>query len=1068
VSKDDNYEFHVNSSGQINWWWRTSILNQERQFNSIATITPGVWVHVAISHAVGSQKIYINGAESGSANHFENLKNNNDPLQIGSDQNSSSRYFNGDIDEVNIFGQALTSNQVLELMDNTRPCSSINLCVSSFPDGLNSHNNGTITFGRDAQLFFSPDDILDAGAVVLDGASNDRSCVSVECQANGLVSDITTPPAFPSTSGFSDDISIGNNSSGATDPSINQYNEIDIGNGSVFTISASYNDYYIDILSVGNNTELELLPGNYWIRNLDTGATNNPNSGLEIRVIGSGTARLYINEDVILGQTLLANSPSQGNQGDPSKLMLYSYSNIIIERDSTFSGIIYAAGDVDVQRDGNVYGAIAGADISLGRLANVFFDPSAAVDLDFGNLCQSLSCTLGSFNITQPSYALACPGIRSPISIQAMCDDGVSVKDDYIGTVDLTSSENSLSEFYASLVSLPTINSIIFDGSESGLKDAYLFHQNENSAVHVIATDASIPITMTSTNSTDFRTSGFSVTDPASFTCGGSTSMSLTAIGEDASGVSCQLLTGFSGTKALKAWYAVNIDSAAGADTVTTDLSIVNQLISDQIEPAANNLNLNFINGVASIPLAYENTGQILSVNFKYDDAPYDESVPELSGVTLNGNTASFIAKPEKINLSISDTRSACVLPDASCSTFLAAGSPFSITAQAQCNGSVLADDYQGNIGFSHALVAPLPGSQGSLSVANASFAAIDGGTITINNQSISEVGIFNLTVDESDYFGQVVSASTLSNVGRFYPDHFIMSSQATTNSCGDFSYMDQPGVGISYTLQAHKAGGGVTLNYDGNFAKATPASHITLVAENSNDGGSYQARLLNFIDSGWGNGEYVYSDSGSFTRSAIVEDRYDSLEVGIQFDDNDGGLAVLTGMDMRADSNSNCAALFDCDAKLIGTLDARFGQLTLSNAFGPETSGLDMAVQTEYFNGTDFIINTDDNCTNLLIANLTPVASSWVPNLDDGETTPTLTTNITAGAGGVGEFNFSEAGLGNEGSVTYEYDTINFLPWLNTENDDDGDYADNPEGKVTFGQFRGNDRMIYWREIVR
>jgi MSHA biogenesis protein MshQ len=125
----------------------------------------------------------------------ENALTNSDPLQLASDQNTSGRYFKGSIDEVNIFNQALNEQQAQELMSVTRPCSSIDLCVSSFPDGLNSHSNGTIIFGRDAQLFFSPDDSLDASSIVLDRRSNDRSCVSVECQANGLASDITSPPS---------------------------------------------------------------------------------------------------------------------------------------------------------------------------------------------------------------------------------------------------------------------------------------------------------------------------------------------------------------------------------------------------------------------------------------------------------------------------------------------------------------------------------------------------------------------------------------------------------------------------------------------------------------------------------------------------------------------------------------------------------------------------------------------------------------------------------------------------------------------------------------------------------
>jgi MSHA biogenesis protein MshQ len=1072
LSKDENYEFHVNANGKINWWWQTATSNNTRQFNSIATIVAGEWTHVVISFSTSSQKIFINGIESGSATFPENTTTNSDPLQLASDQNSSGRYFQGNIDEVNFFDKALSENQARELMEVTRPCSSINLCVSSFPDGLNSHSNGTITFGRDAQLFFSPDDSLDANSVVLDGASNDRSCVSVECQANGLASDITSPPVFPTTSGSSNNINIANNSSGVSDPSINQYNQIDIGNGSVFTISASYSDYYIDILSVGNNTELELLPGNYWIRNLDTGATNNPNSGLEIRVIGAGTVRIYINDDVVIGQDLLANSPSQGNQGDASQLMLYGYSNITIERDSTFSGIIYAAADVDVQRDGNVYGSIAGDNISLGRLTNVFYNPSAAANLDYGDLCESASCILGSFNIAQPTYALACPGTRTQISIQAMCDDGTSVKEDYAGTVGLTSSENALSEFYTSLVSAPTISSIIYDGSELGVKDVYLFHQNENSALQVTAADATVPVSSTSSNATDFRTSGFSITSPSSFTCGGSTaSMNITAIGEDVAGVSCQVLTGFTGSKGLKAWYSVNINAGAGADPVTTDLSFASQTIGDQVEPASNNVNLSFSNGIANVPIAYANAGQILAVNVKHDDSPYDGSVPSLAAADLSGSTGSFVVSPEKINLVVDTANGTCASADASCSKLVPAGSTFQVTAQAQCIGSTLADDYQGNIKFSHSLVAPSPGTVGSLLVSSAVVAAVDAGEVQIN-QSISEVGVFNLTAEDDDYFGQMIPLSTLSNVGRFYPNNFLVVSSSTTNSCGSFSYMGQAGVGneidISYTLQAQKTGGGITLNYKGAFAKAT----IALVAENDNDGGNYQARLIDYNSTSWASGEYLYSDGGQFTRAAsgLPDGPYQDLQVGIKLTDNDDNVTNMAGLDMRSDASTDCSVAGDCDGKWLGNnLDVRFGQLKLSNVFGPETFSLDMAVQTEYYDGTSFILNTDDNCTALFdtAPPLSPVALSWTDNLSAGETTASLSSGATMSAG-LGTFSFSAAGLGNEGSVIYQYDTGTYLPWLNTENDDDADYADNPFGKITFGQFRGNDRMIYWREVVR
>lgn len=1060
LSKSENYGIHINTSGQVNWWWRTSGSSQVREFNSTASVPSGVWTHIAISHETGNQKIYINGIESGSASYGENLETNNGPLWIAADPGNSSRYFNGDIDEINIFDEPLISFQVLELMDNTRPCSSINLCVTSFPDGLNSHSDGIIKFGKNSQLFFSPDDILEAQSVDIDGSSSKRSCVSLDCQVSGLSAELATEPTFPNTSGFSSSLSVGNNNDVVTDSSINEFDQITIGDNSSLAFSAASDDVYIDSITIGNDSELSFLPGNYWIRNI----TDNSTSGIQISVAGAGTARLFILEDVDFAKSLLANSIAHGTQGDANKLFIYGYGDIEINRDSTYSGIIYAADDINVKKNSYVYGALTGKDVELGNNTKVYFFPSATVSLDFGALCQLASCTLGSFNISQPDYALACPGSRSQVSIQALCEDGTSIKDDYAGTVDLTSSENALSEFYSSLVSVSPIDSIVFDGSESGLKDVYLFHQNENPALQVIATDAAIAVVSTSSNPTDFGTSGFSITNPSSFICGNSGSMSLTAVGEDASGATCQTLSGFTGTKGFKVWYTVNVDAVAAADPVTTSFSIASQAINDQSEPAENNINLAFNNGIASIPLAYENSGQVLGINFKHDDAPYDNSVPALSGITLNATTSAFVIKPDKIHLAITSADSACASANASCSKFVAAGSPFGLIAEAQCVGGGIADDYQGSINLTHNLVAPLPGNTGSLSVTSATIAAVDSGSLNITSQSISEVGVFAITSDAGQYYGEDISLFTLSDIGRFYPNNFVMISNSTTNSCGSFSYMGQTDseIDISYTLQAKNLGGNTTLNYKDTFAKASMA----LVAENNNDGGGYQARLVNFANTNWANGEYIYSDGGHFSRASLVDGPYQVLQVGAQLNDNDGNTSSLAGLDMKADTTSDCVSLANCDAKLIGTLDIRFGQLTLSNVFGPETVSLDMSVQTEYFNGTDFILNTDDDCTKLEVSDppLTAKvgADSWTDNLDVNETTPSLNTDITSG---VGIIRFSAAGLGNEGSVIFRYSADS---WLRTENNGDASYDDDALGKVTFGQFRGNDRMIYWQEIVR
>jgi hypothetical protein len=75
----------------------------------------------------------------------------------------------------------------------------------------------------------------------------------------------------------------------------------------------------------------------------------------------------------------------------------------------------------------------------------------------------------------------------------------------------------------------------------------------------------------------------------------------------------------------------------------------------------------------------------------------------------------------------------------------------------------------------------------------------------------------------------------------------------------------------------------------------------------------------------------------------------------------------------MRAYTRVNFTTLADCDAKrldIFDNLDLSIVQLKLSNAFGPEDLDLYTAVQTKYYGGTDFVLNTDDYYTVLLDTN--------------------------------------------------------------------------------------------------
>lgn len=124
VSKDTNYEFHIDPSGRIYWWWNNSS-GSTRNMTSSASVTVGQWHHVAITYASGSQVIYLDGSPVATASYAEALTENNLPLFIGTDYNLISRAWDGLLDEVNIFDRALSQGEVQALMAETRPCSTV-------------------------------------------------------------------------------------------------------------------------------------------------------------------------------------------------------------------------------------------------------------------------------------------------------------------------------------------------------------------------------------------------------------------------------------------------------------------------------------------------------------------------------------------------------------------------------------------------------------------------------------------------------------------------------------------------------------------------------------------------------------------------------------------------------------------------------------------------------------------------------------------------------------------------------------------------------------------------------
>jgi hypothetical protein len=117
VSKDTNYEFHVDDSGQIFWLWEAANLR-----TTGFGIALNRWYHVAITYESGSQRIYVDGVQRAAASNTGTLPQNDLPFFIGTDYDFITRAFDGYIDEVYVLPSTLSQAQIQTLMSATHDC----------------------------------------------------------------------------------------------------------------------------------------------------------------------------------------------------------------------------------------------------------------------------------------------------------------------------------------------------------------------------------------------------------------------------------------------------------------------------------------------------------------------------------------------------------------------------------------------------------------------------------------------------------------------------------------------------------------------------------------------------------------------------------------------------------------------------------------------------------------------------------------------------------------------------------------------------------------------------------
>ncbi|MFM5403766.1 DUF6701 domain-containing protein [Aeromonas veronii] len=545
------------------------------------------------------------------------------------------------------------------------------------------------------------------------------------------------------------------------------------------------------------------------------------------------------------------------------------------------------------------------------------------------------------------------------------------------------------------------------------------------------------------------------------------------------SDVTKQCVPGFaSQTKSVKFWSSY---ITPASNPYNSQMSVNSSAIGAS-QGATTPLSLVFdAQGQSTITVKYPDAGKVQL------DARYDGTGSEAGLVMLGADQ--FVARP--VGLCITPPQGVCAAGDSSCPVFKKAGETFQVDIKAMawesandgdiCAGNLTTPNFSlPNIALGSTLVAPNPGTNATLGTTTYNHVAAANSLNSVS-QTVSEVGVFRMTATPpaNGYFNYTIPSTQSQPVGRFIPADFNLVSGDIVPACNTFSYMGQP-FGVMLDVLARNTTGVQTRNYTGPFAKG----EAYLSVANDKDGKSLSSRLRSLQPLPWLNGRAALTTGSSeFVRLSGTQPDgpYKSLLFGLYMRDNDGERTLIASPNFNDAVVGNCSGS-GCNARQIDSvpMKAYFGRLQAGTAAGLASAPLAIPLQMQYYEAGNWLQNKEDQCTQLSLAN------QGFTFLNPSHTFDAATRELNLGAGrkiklGLGSSApGGDAALAKEGEILFHFakpDISVRIPykvelakqpssplWLSDPTSaNDG----NLQGEAIFGSSRGNDRIIYRREVL-
>jgi hypothetical protein len=531
-------------------------------------------------------------------------------------------------------------------------------------------------------------------------------------------------------------------------------------------------------------------------------------------------------------------------------------------------------------------------------------------------------------------------------------------------------------------------------------------------------------------------------------------------IGTQTAGTAFNVYLAAYGTKAT--------DSQCGIIETYTGNKIIS-LTTTHVNPS--NVTLSATGGDA---IAFTNGQAVVSTKYK------DVGLIQLgaSDGTISGNSNSFVVKPASFAIAPADSPFIATGP-ADSNIYTSAGTNFNITVTAKDSEGSTTPNY-GNetsietIALSHTLAKPVGGASGILSTSlNKTGSGIYSGTA-----NWSEVGIINLiaTVGDADYLGTGNVTTTLINVGRFIPASFEITATngSLENTCtspglAPFSYIGQEFgylITPSFMVTAKNALGTrtTTVNYRDDFIKLTNGSITSNTVTADTDpinslGIFHNPASMSIPSDGKGDGIITYTfgddkyrygpDPTSLSYSKAANSEVSPFTANI-----DRYITDVTDGEVST-SFVSPGVHFDLFGNTL-----RFGRIKMSNIHGSELTALQMPMVVEYFTGSGYTQNADDNnCTQITTGDLT------VTHNLRSSVTPTVSVTIQNSELGNHGVTLNPPGAGLDGNVVV---SPNLDKWLRYDWDGNNLFDNDPVATGTFGIFKGDPVNIYMQQTYQ